>query len=510
MELIGRIMITKIITFSSLILVLFSVNCKSQPAKEVDKKPMKTQEIRKSVVAGSWYTDNPDLLHKEISRYLENSKVANIKGEILALISPHAGYQYSGFVAANAYKQVMGKRYDAVIVLAPSHRELFYGASVFNKDGYETPLGIVPVEKDIANAIIEYHDKFRFTWEGHRQEHSLEIQLPFLQVAIPDLKIVPIVFWDHSWENCKLLADAITKAIQGKNVLLVASSDLYHGESYDECKAMDARTMELVTALQPEALCNTFQSREIMACGAGGIVVAELVAMNLGANKAKVLYQTNSGDVTRQKEGYVVGYAAVAIYKNKESKKETNVGIESGLKERDKKTLLTTARKTIEHALTGKKIPVPASKSAILKEKRGAFVTLTKKGMLRGCIGYIQAIKPLEDTIIEMAQAAAFRDPRFPPVTLDELDDLQIEISVLTPIQEISDVSEIVVGKHGLIIERGAYSGLLLPQVATDYGWDRNTFLEHTCQKAGLPPDAWKKEGTKIKIFSADIFHEQK
>ncbi|MCI0494351.1 AmmeMemoRadiSam system protein B [candidate division KSB1 bacterium] len=471
---------------------------------------MKTEEIRKSAVAGTWYTDDPDLLHKEISRYLENSKLANIEGEIFALIAPHAGYQYSGFVAANAYKQVMGNRYDAVIVLAPSHREMFYGVSVFNKDGYETPLGIVPVEKNIANAIIEQNEKIRSSWEGHRQEHSLEIQLPFLQVAIPDLKIVPIVFWDHSWENCKLLADAITKAIAGKNVLLVASSDLYHGESYDECKETDARTMDLVTALQPEALCTAFQNREIMACGAGGIVVAEMIAMNLGANQAKVVYRTNSGDVTRKQEGYIVGYAAVAIYKEKESQKEKPAGIDSGLKERDKKTLLTTARKTIEHALTGKKIPKPASKSAILKEKRGAFVTLTKKGALRGCIGYIQGIKPLEETIIEMAQAAAFRDPRFQPVTLDELDDLEIEISVLTPIQEISDVDEIVVGKHGLIIERGGYSGLLLPQVATDYGWDRDTFLEHTCQKAGLAPDAWKKSGTIIKVFSADVFHEQK
>ncbi|MCU0646267.1 MAG: AmmeMemoRadiSam system protein B, partial [bacterium] len=233
---------------------------------------MKTEEVRKSAVAGTWYTDDPDLLHKEISRYLENSKLANIEGEIFALIAPHAGYQYSGFVAANAYKQVMGNRYDAVIVLAPSHRELFYGVSVFNKDGYETPLGIVPVEKNIANDIIEQNEKIRSSWEGHRQEHSLEIQLPFLQVAIPDLKIVPIVFWDHSWENCKLLADAITKAIAGKKVLLVASSDLYHGESYEECKVTDARTMELVTALQPEALCKAFQNREIMACGAGGIV----------------------------------------------------------------------------------------------------------------------------------------------------------------------------------------------------------------------------------------------
>ncbi len=255
---------------------------------------MSTQEIRKSVVAGTWYTDNPEMLHKEITKYLENVKLADIDGEIIALVSPHAGYQYSGFVAAHAYKMIKGNNYDAVIMLAPSHQELFYGVSVYNKDGYETPLGIVPVEKSVANTIIEQDENIRFTWEGHREEHSLEIQLPFLQVAVPDLKIVPIVFWDHSWENCKRLADAITNAVKGKKVLIVASSDLYHGHSYDECKATDNRTLKIIEKLEPKELCEGFQQKDLMACGGGGIVVAELVALNLGANKAKIVYQTNS------------------------------------------------------------------------------------------------------------------------------------------------------------------------------------------------------------------------
>ncbi len=489
---------------------MLMTQCNSQPQKEVEKKTMKTQEIRKAVVAGSWYSGDSESLQKEINTYLENAKLSDIDGEILALISPHAGYAYSGYTAANAYKQVKGNRYDAVIVLAPSHHEAFSGASVFNKDGYETPMGVVPVEKTIANAIIESDGNIRFTWEGHREEHSLEIQLPFLQVAIPDLKIVPIVLWDYSWENCRRLADAITKAVKGKKVLIVASSDLYHGNSYNECKATDNRTLSSVLKLNPQKLCQDFQNRDLMACGAGGIVVAEQVAMNLGANKAKIVYQINSNDVIGSKGGYVVGYGAVAIYKESKAKKESKIGIDSGLHEEDKKVLLKIARQSIENALANRENPVIESESPILKEKRGAFVTLTKNGMLRGCIGYVQAIKSLDQTVIEMAQAAAFRDPRFTSVTADEVDDLDIEISVLTPIQEITDVNEIEVGKHGIIIERGGYSGLLLPQVATDYGWDRETFLEHTCNKAGLPTDAWKKEGTKIKIFSADVFHEEK
>jgi MEMO1 family protein len=504
--------LSKFITKTLIISFLFTINCKAQPKMEVEKEAMEEQQVRKSAVAGTWYTDNPVDLRKEISRYLENAKLARIDGEIIALVSPHAGYAYSGFTAANVYKQVMSNKYDAAIVIAPSHKEMFYGVSVYNKDGYETPLGLVPVEKSIANAIIEYDEQIRFTMEGHHDEHSLEIQLPFLQVAIPDLKIVPIVFWDHSWKNCNLLADAITKAVKGKKVLIVASSDLYHGESYKDCKKTDNNTLKQVIELKPEKLCRGFEKQELMACGGGGIVVAELVAMNLGANKAKIVYQTNSNDVTGSRGGYVVGYGAVAIYKEGdegEEEKNDKVGVESGMSDEEKKELLALARKTIKNVLEEKALPKPEYKYPLFKEKRGAFVTLNKNRMLRGCIGYIFAIKPLEETIIDMAQAAAFRDPRFPPLVKDEYENLEIEISVLTPIREIEDVEEIEVGKHGIIIERGANSGLLLPQVATEYGWDRETFLEHTCQKAGLPKNTWKKKGTIIKIFSADVFHEE-
>jgi len=502
----------RIIQFGTLIGFVLLIHCQAQPQKEVGKQTMNTQQIRRAAVAGTWYSGDPEALRKEISTYLENAKLADISGGIVALVSPHAGYAYSGFTAANAYKQVKGNRYDAVIVLAPSHHEAFYGASVFNKDGYETPLGIVPIAKDIADAIIAADQNFRFSWEGHgSEEHSLEIQLPFLQVAIPDLKIVPISLWDYSWQNCERLAKAITKAVQGKKVLVVASSDLYHGYSYRECQETDQRTLSTILELNPEKLCREFQSHNLMACGAGGIVVAQMVAMNLGANKAKIVYQTNSNDVTRSRGGYVVGYGAVAIYKeNKSSKKASASGFESGLTDEQKKQLLQVARAAIKNALEGKPDPILESHDPIFKEKRGAFVTLTKHGNLRGCIGYVLAYKPLDETVIEMAKAAAFRDPRFPAVTADELDDLEVEISVLTPIREITDINEIEVGKHGIIIERGVYSGLLLPQVATEYGWDRETFLEHTCNKAGLPSDAWQKEGTKIKIFSADVFHEEK
>ncbi len=503
-------MLIKFIFTANLLTFLGLFNCKAQPNKEVKNNTMELQEIRKAVVAGTWYSSDAEELQNEINGYFENAKLAHIDGEILALVAPHAGYAYSGYTAANAYKQVLGNSYDVVIVIAPSHKEPFAGVSVYNKDGYETPLGVVPVEKAIANAIIDYDPAIRFTMEGHRDEHSLEIQLPFLQIAIPNLKIVPIVIWDYSWENCKLLADAITHAVAGKKVLIVASSDLYHGYSYADCKTSDGKTLEQVVALQPEKLCQRFEHHDLMACGAGGIVVAEIVAKNLGADGAKIIYQTNSNEVTGNRSGYVVGYGAVAIFKKLAQKKAEPGSEESDLNSDAKRELLSIARKTIKALLEGKSLPKPDYKFPVFKEKRGAFVTLNKFNQLRGCIGYIYAFKPLEQTIIEMAQAAAFHDPRFPALEKNEFPDLEIEISVLSPIREIKDVEEIVVGTHGIIIERNGNSGLLLPQVATEYGWDRETFLEHTCQKAGLPGDCWKKQGTKIQIFSAEVFHEEK
>ena len=187
-------------------------------------------------------------------------------------------------------------------------------------------------------------------------------------------------------------------------------------------------------------------------------------------------------------------------------KNEKRVGVDLGLSEQDKKALHHIARAVIENKARGKSVPEFKIESPILKENRGAFVTINKKSQLRGCIGYIEGHGPLHQTIEEMAEAAAFRDPRFSPIKEKELPELEIEISVLTPLKKIADVNEIQVGKHGIYIKRGWFSGLLLPQVATEYGWDRQTFLEHTCQKAGLPSNAWKEKDTEIYIFSADIF----
>ncbi|MGB7572615.1 MAG: AmmeMemoRadiSam system protein B [Thermodesulfobacteriota bacterium] len=468
------------------------------------------KEIREPAVAGAFYPDNPEVLSRDVRRYLENAKKEQLEGEIVALISPHAGYMYSGQVAAYAYKLIEGKAFDSVVVVAPSHRALFKGASLYDRGGYRTPLGTVPVDVQLSKKMMGQWKEIQFLPEAHSQEHSLEVQIPFLQVALKSFKLVPIVmepYW--SWETCQHLASAIAEAVKGRKVLLIASSDLSHFHSYEEAVRLDKIILNHIDRFDPEGLSRDLKNGSCEACGGGPIISIMLAAKALGANRGKVVKYLNSGDVTGDRSR-VVGYGAGVLYKaaggKEKMKDEKKVGVDLGLNQEEKKTLHHIVRTVVENKARGKAVPEFKIESPVLKENRGAFVTIHKRGQLRGCIGYIEGHGPLHKTIEDMAEAAAFRDPRFSPVSESELPELEFEVSVLTPLKKIKDVNEIQVGKHGIYLKKGWYSGLLLPQVATEYGWDRQTFLEHTCQKAGLPSTAWKEKETEIYIFSADIF----
>lgn len=468
------------------------------------------KEIREPVVAGMFYPDRPETLTRDVKRYLENSKKEKVEGEVVALVSPHAGYMYSGQVAAYAYKLIEGKTYDTVVIVAPSHRALFKGASVYDRGAFRTPLGVIPIDTELSKKMMEKWKEIQFLPDAHAQEHSLEVQLPFLQVLLKSFKLIPIVmepYW--RWEMCQSLAGAIADTVRGKNVLLVASTDLSHFHSYEKAVEMDRVVLNDIDRFDPDRLNRDLKDNRAEACGGGPVVTVMLAARALGANQGKALKYLNSGDVTGDRSR-VVGYGAGVFYKRaggiEKMREEKKVGVDLGLNEEEKKLLHQIARTVIENKAKGKPVPEFKVDASILREHRGAFVTIQKKGQLRGCIGYIEGRGPLHKTIEEMAEAAAFRDPRFSPVRDNELPDLTIEISVLTPLKKITDVKEIEVGKHGIYLKKGWNSGLLLPQVATEYGWDRLTFLEHTCQKAGLPSQAWKEKNTEIYIFSADIF----
>jgi AmmeMemoRadiSam system protein B/AmmeMemoRadiSam system protein A len=490
------------------VFIFMGIFCEAQNPRE--RKEMGMEEIREPAVAGAFYPERPDILSRDVKRYLDNAKTEKVEGEIIALVSPHAGYMYSGQVAAYAYKLIEGKTFESVVVVGPSHRALFKGASLYARGGYRTPLGVVPIDVELSKRMMEKRKEIQFLPEAHAQEHSLEVQIPFLQVVLKSFKLIPIVmepYW--SWETCQFVAQAISETVRGKNVLLIASSDLSHFHSYEKAVQLDKIVLNHIERFDPAGLNRDLGSGRCEACGGGPIISIMLAAKALGANKGKVLKYLNSGDVTGDR-GRVVGYGASVFYKSvggtEKMKEEKKVGVDLGLTDNDKKTLHHIAKTVIENKVKGKAVPEFKIDSPLLKENRGAFVTINKKGELRGCIGYIEGHGPLHRTIEEMAEAAAFRDPRFPPVKEKELPELEIEISVLTPLRKITDVNEIEVGKHGIYIKKGWFSGLLLPQVATEYGWDRQTFLEHTCQKAGLPSSAWRDKDTEIYIFSADIF----
>jgi len=473
-------------------------------------KEMGMKEIREPALAGSWYPGEPEILSRDIKRYLANAKKERVEGQIVALVSPHAGYMYSGQVAAYAYKIVEGMVFDSVVVVGPSHRLAFQGASLWAQGGFRTPLGVVPVDAELSKRLMEKRKEIRFIPEAHQQENSLELQIPFLQTVLKSFKLVPIAMEpEWSWGTCQYLASAIAETARGKKVLLIASSDLSHFHSYDQAVKLDKIVLNHIERFDPEGLNRDLRSGGCEACGGGPIISIMLAAKALGANKGKVLKYLNSGDVTGDRSR-VVGYAACVFHKTaggkEKMKDEKKVGVDLGLNEEEKKALHHIAKTVIENKTRGKPVPDFKVESPILKENRGAFVTIQKKGQLRGCIGYIEGHGPLHKTIEKMAEAAAFNDPRFTPVKEKELPELDIEISVLTPLKRITDVNEIQVGKHGIYIKKGWSSGLLLPQVATEYDWDSQTFLEHTCQKAGIPSNAWKEKDTEIYIFSADIF----
>ncbi|MCX6120339.1 MAG: AmmeMemoRadiSam system protein B [Ignavibacteriales bacterium] len=268
--------------------------------------------VRPPSVAGLFYEGSPDVLRKDIDEYLKLARVPKLKGTVRGLVSPHAGYVYSGFTAAHAYKMIAEIKYDCVIVVGPSHREYFNGISIYPGDAYETPLGIIPVNKEIREELLEEKNGIVASDAGHRSEHSIEVQLPFLQSVLGDFSFVPVIMGDQRRELCNGLAEAIVRIAKNRNILLVASSDLSHYHPYDEAVMLDNGVISEVEKFNSETFINKMESHSFEACGGGPIAAVMNAAQQLGASKAEVLYYCNSGDVTGEKDG-VVGYLAAAF-----------------------------------------------------------------------------------------------------------------------------------------------------------------------------------------------------
>ena len=476
------------------------------------------QKVRPSYVAGGFYPADANELAKMIDGFLAQASPPKLEGSLVALVCPHAGYQFSGGVAAYSYILLKGRSYDRVVVIAPSHYEAFPFSSIYDGEAYHTPFGDVPVDHDFAAKLAKLSSTIKFSDRGHGEvnvqggrygEHSLEDQLPFLQRVLGQFKMVPIVMGDQSYDICRALGIALAKAVQGTNTLLLVSSDLSHYHSYDEAERMDHQILKTIEDWDYLTLSQNIE-RNLWngPCGGAPIVAAMIAAERLGADHAQILKYANSGDVTGDKSR-VVGYGAVAFVAEKENRKHARKTAEFSLSPAEKQELLKIARQSVEVAVREKKIlPVPANEPEALRDARGAFVTLKEHGDLRGCIGYMSPAKPLAETVRDVAAFAALEDRRFRPVGEGELPLLEYEISVLSPLHKVEDIKEIHVGQHGLLIRRGEYEGVLLPQVPTEQGWDRNTFLEQVCVKAGLPENAWKDDDADLFMFTALVFGE--
>jgi AmmeMemoRadiSam system protein B/AmmeMemoRadiSam system protein A len=469
--------------------------------------PAPAAQVRESVIAGSWYPGNATTLKKQIEGFLAKVPLpAKDEDRLVALIAPHAGYVYSGPVAAHAYRQLKGRSFDTVVVVAPSHHAAFSGVSVYDRGGYRTPLGLVPLDTEFITALKAADSKIRYVPEAHEKEHSLEIQLPFLQTLMPGFRLVPLVMGQQDLSTCRRLAKVLAQCAEDKSVLLVASSDLSHYYPRAEARKLDEQAAARVAAFDPEGLNGDLARGKCEACGGGPMVAVMLAAEKLGADRSEVLKLGDSGD-TSGDTSRVVGYMAAALWAEKEDpmseEKDTKNDV---LTAEEQRLLKQIARDAIASALEGRSYVVPGSLPDILESPCGAFVTLTRDHELRGCIGHITASAPLAHTVREVAMSAAFEDPRFSPVTGAEWEKIDLEVSVLTPLTRVENVEDITPGVHGLYIRKGMQTGLLLPQVATDYGWDRKTFLEQTCRKAGLRKNDWKEADTEIYWFRAQVF----
>jgi hypothetical protein len=268
--------------------------------------------VRPPTAAGLFYEISPDILRENIDQYLKIARVPKLKGTVRALVSPHAGYVYSGLAAAHAYKMIQGSNYDCVIVVGPSHREYFDGVSIYPGDAYETPLGEIPINKEIREELLKEQTAIILSDRGHRSEHSIEVQLPFLQTVLGDFSFVPIIIGDQRRQLCNELAEAIVRVAANRNILLVASSDLSHYHPYDEAVILDNQVISELEKFNSETFTNKIEERSFEACGGGPIAAVMNAARQLGANKAEILYYCNSGDITGDKSG-VVGYLAAAF-----------------------------------------------------------------------------------------------------------------------------------------------------------------------------------------------------
>jgi MEMO1 family protein len=469
---------------------------------------------RKPYAAGRFYTDDPVALKTQLKEMF--AKAEPRKGPIpLAIVVPHAGYVFSGEVAASGFNQIEPtQKFERIFIIGTSHTSTFSGVSVYCDGNYETPLGIVKVDTELAKKLVAENKLLKSYAEPHLYEHSLEVQLPFLQYHLKNVfQIVPIILGESNAETAQKLA-AILKPYLNKQNLFVISSDFSHYPTYENACIADLTTAEAIQTNQTTQLINALkvnQKKDIPGlvtslCGWSSVLTLLYMTEKMPGISVNLIDYKNSGNSSYGEKNRVVGYWAIS-FTQKETTEKTG---DFSLSNDDKKYLLKLARQTITDYIQKGIIPEvdSTSVSLALKTPCGAFVTLNKESKLRGCVGRFDPEQPLWKVVQTMAIAAATKDYRFNPVNEKEINKIEIEISVLTPLKRIKSANEFTLGKQGIYIKKGNATGTFLPQVAAQTGWNKEEFLGHCARdKAEIGWNEWKT--AELYTYEALVFGEK-
>jgi len=469
--------------------------------------------IRKPAVAGKFYDSVPAELRAGVDGFLKRDYRPS--GRLAGILAPHAGYSYSGAPAGAAFSALKNIDFDTLVILATGHTMGLRRGALPAAGAFETPLGLVDVDEAFCAELLKDKKLFEESPRAHAGEHAVEVQLPFLQALGDKVKIVPVLF---NTDDAALLEEAgraIGRAMKGRRALFCVSSDLSHYPPGNIAEISDRSVLlALRQAMRNSApgyfhqangllLAKASEYLDTTACGQAPMTAGAAAALELGCNDFELAVYTHSGKVSGD-DSAVVGYGA-GFFTEASPKPAGALELTGDMK----KELLALARRSIGACLKTGKVPAqPLSPRPEFNQPAAVFVTLNIGGRLRGCIGSLEPRGALADMVASYAGAAAFEDPRFPPVTEADLKKVTIEISVLSPLVRAGGAAEIKEGVHGVYLTSGRRSGTYLPQVWEHFG-KKEDFLSSLCaEKAGLPPGAWKEKSTVLYTYTVDHFEE--
>lgn len=475
---------------------------------------------RQPVAAGRFYSADKEILKKDIELLFEKCRKPSESNLIRAIISPHAGYVFSGKTAAAALSAIPKSTiYKNIFIIGSSHVMAFNGASVYNAGDYLTPLGRAVINNDIANKLIKENSVFKFPVNSHINEHSIEVQIPLIQTYFTNSpQIVPIIIGTDNEQTIKQIAEALRPWFIQENLFII-SSDFSHYPPYKDAVETDRLTAQGIISGNPKTFLAALRKNSekqinglaTSMCGWSSGLTLLYLSENNSHLKYMIIDYTNSGDSSYGSKDEVVGYNAIVLTDNNQKKEMTGDNQEVfSFTEKEKEILFSIAGNSIKSGIAGKnETRIDAGKIPDhLKEPMGAFVTLKIDGRLRGCIGRFISKDPLYEAVRASAYSSAFEDPRFSPLTAEELGMAEMEITVLGPLKKINKEEEIILGRHGIYIRKDSRSGTMLPQVATENGWSVEEFLGYTSRdKAGLGWDGWRD--AELFIYEGVVLEEK-